>query len=309
MSPTFQSTVLGFMFMAVGAIASWLISRAYYERSTRTFLAIVGSKPWELLANVEERTRARLEVLVDGERAQELTRLRYEFTNYGHVSILPHAAISLPLCAGAAIVEASIPLAGPVGLQLGLSIQSKNDVPELLISAPILNSGDRFNLELLVRDLDTTFVATFNVQAPGLEHQIIPTTSAPYSESSRIMKFFVWLWALFPTLFLVYTVIVAVRYLAVFFGWAGMPQIFEMPPDAIPAPTGYWITGFILVLASFAQFIGLRITRKERRSVPPLAPMVERDDLRVSSLPVQLPAKTIAPPNKSLDRSAGGVVS
>lgn len=291
MSSAFQSTLLGFILMAIGAIASWLISRAYYEWSTRTFLAIVGSKPWELLANVEEQTRARLEVLVDGERARELTRLHYEFTNYGRVSILPHAPIYLPLSTGAVIVEASIPLAGPAGLQLELSIQSKDDVPKLLISAPVINSGDRFNLELLVRDLDPTFVTTFNVQAPGLKHQCIPTISAPYSESSRITKFFVWLWALFPSLLLVYLAIIAGRYLAMALGLTGMPQIFEMPPNAIPAPKGYWVTGSLLLLTSFMQFIGLRTTRKARRSVPPLAPMVERDDLRVSSLPVQIPPK------------------
>ncbi|HEY0322106.1 MAG TPA: hypothetical protein VGC66_14190 [Pyrinomonadaceae bacterium] len=259
MSPTLQSTVVGFIFMAVGAIASWLISRAYYERSTRTFLAIVGSKPWNLLANIEERTRARLEVLVDGERARELTRLRYEVTNYGHVSILSHAPIRLPLCAGATVVEASIPLAGPAGLQLGLSVQFTTKVPELLISAPILNPGDRFNLELLVRDLDTAFVAAFNVQAPGLEHQIIPTTSAPYSESSRITKFFVWLWAFFPSLLLIYMGIVAIHYLAVFFGWVGMPQVFEMPPPCYPRTQGilgHWFfigVGWLYAVHRFAH--------------------------------------------------------
>ena len=283
-----QDAVFGLVFMALGAIASWLASRAYYLRSTRRHLSIVSRWPWRLLANVEEHTRARLQILVDGEPANDLTRLRYEFTNHGYVTILPQAPIRLPLTTGAVVVEASVPAAGPTGLHLDLSVDAGSDISVILVNAPILNSGDRFVLEVLVRDLDESFEAVFNLQAPGLAHQITPTFSAPFVSSTPRERLYAWFMGLVaPFALLAWMGIISVRYLGDFFSWRDLPALLQLPPNAVKGPAGYAITATFVVFSIFALWIGLRSTRKQRQVTPPLAPLTERDDLTVSSLPVR----------------------
>lgn len=242
-----QDAILGFVFVALGAVVSWFVSRAYYLRSTRIRISIVSNLPWQLLANVEEHTRARLKIMVDGEPARELTRLRYEFTNYGYVTISPQAPIQLPLTVRALVVEASIPKAGPTGLQLELSVDTRSDIPIILVSAPVLNSGDRFLLEVLVRDLDDSFKAVFNVQAPGLAHQIIPTFSEPFSTSTLGERVYAWLIGLvLPIGFVCWMAIVSARYLGDLFGWSDLPGLLQLPPNAVKGWKGYAVTVTLL---------------------------------------------------------------
>lgn len=272
MTFAFQDAVLGLLFVVIGAIASWLVTRAYYERGTHSSLAIVSSRPWRLLATVDARTRARIQVLVDGEPASELTRLRYELANYGHVAIVPKAPLRLPLGQGSVVLEASVPASGPAGLPLQLSVEANASATVLLVDAPVLNSGDRFQLDLIVRNLDDSFEPVFGVLAPGIAHNVVPTMSAPYSEKSSLERLFSWfMGVILPVCFLGWMGVVLVRYIGASPNWQGMPKLPQLPEDAVPAPWGYVFTGAFLIMAGVTLSAGLRVTSKDRRATPHFA--------------------------------------
>lgn len=182
--------VMATSFLVLGALVSWGISRFYYLKSSKNSLAILGAKPWRLLSRVDEGIRARLTILVDGEPANDLTRMRYRVCNVGRTSIAPQTPLSLLVPHGATLVEAAIPSVGPEGLAVHLSVSESPDGLLVNVDAPLLDAGQQFSLTLLVKNLSEDFEPVFSIRAPGVPLRLSPAKSLPGESRTEVLTLF-----------------------------------------------------------------------------------------------------------------------
>ena len=160
--------------VVLGILATFLVSRHYYNRSTDKELSAFSLLASEVFAGIEQDVRTRLRFTFDDEEVHDLSQLGFLIANTGERGISGFIEpLTLRMPKGTKLLDASIDHRSPKDLRVSLRVEGQPDDGQTLFwDIPLLNKGEYFTVRLLIRGRVQLQKLRFHLLADDLPRQI-----------------------------------------------------------------------------------------------------------------------------------------
>jgi hypothetical protein len=136
----------------LGIVATVLVSRYYYQRSTTKRLSAFSLLVSQVFKGIEPEVRKRLKFTFGDEVVEDLSQIGFLIANTGERAIsgfIEPPRLELPI--GSKVLDASIEYRNPESLRVSLRIDGQPPARQTVtLDVPLLNKGEYFAVRLLV---------------------------------------------------------------------------------------------------------------------------------------------------------------
>jgi hypothetical protein len=168
-----MATFLGIL---IGILATIIISRYYYKRTTRKKLTSYLTLSVRIFAGIEKNVRDLLRFTFKNIEVTDLHQIEFLIANDGEKAISNYIEpLTLELPNNVQILDASILYRNPKDLKVDISpVEQKTGTSTIIFNFPLLNKGDYFLVKFLLSGYINTDNLKFHILCDDLPRTLKP---------------------------------------------------------------------------------------------------------------------------------------